>query len=67
MQRALGRTKDWTVKGDAPGLAAGGIGLTYKRARKAMRVARKRGSDEVMHEWRKRVKYHRYHAQILRS
>lgn len=43
----------------------GGAGKTYKRARKRMQEAWSDRADETMHEWRKRVKYHWYHARLL--
>jgi CHAD domain-containing protein len=46
----------------APGLRRG-----YRDARKAMRRAGTEPGDEARHEWRKRVKDHRYHVQLLRS
>jgi len=54
---------------DREGFAAvrGGLKKTYKRARDAMAHAYAEPSVERFHEWRKRVKYHRYHTRLLRE
>lgn len=39
---------------------------TYKRARKTLKRARKTGLSTDLHEWRKRVKYHRHHLKLLK-
>ena len=41
------------------------ITRSYRRARRAMRAARAELSAETLHEWRKRVKIHWYHAQFF--
>jgi CHAD domain-containing protein len=46
---------------------AGGLRKSYKRARNRMAEAYDDPSAERFHEWRKRVKYHRYHSRLLRS
>lgn len=46
--------------------AVRGFGKTYKRGRKASRRAFKTGIAGDFHEWRKRVKYHSHHVQLLR-
>lgn len=42
-----------------------GLEKTYTRARHAMENARETRAVEAFHDWRKHVKYHRYHSQIL--
>lgn len=44
-----------------------GFGKCYRKARQAMRRAVEKPTVEHMHEWRKRVKDHRYHVQLLRG
>lgn len=44
----------------------GGAGKTWKRARKAMARAEDSRDPADLHEWRKRVKYHYYHARLLK-
>lgn len=42
-----------------------GLHRVYRRGRKAMKAARAAPTAEKFHEWRKRVKYLRYHMRIL--
>ena len=42
-----------------------GLERTYKRGRKARAKAKKAGTTEAFHEWRKRVKEHWYHVRLL--
>ena len=44
-----------------------GVKKTYARMRKAMKAAHSSPSDEILHEWRKRVKYHWYQLRLLRK
>lgn len=67
MERARADASKWSIGAGGFGTAIDGMEKTYKRARKAMQEAGKRRSDEAMHDWRKRVKYHRFHAQLLRN
>jgi CHAD domain-containing protein len=46
-------------------VVSSGLKRTYRRARRAMRVAYDAPSGERFHDWRKRVKYHRYHLELL--
>lgn len=45
---------------------AGGLRKSYKRARNRMDDAYDDPEFERFHEWRKRIKYHRYHCRLLR-
>lgn len=65
MQRARRRAAKWSLDQDGFGPLAAGLAKTYGRARKAMARARNEGTAEAIHEWRKRVKYHWYHARLL--
>jgi CHAD domain-containing protein len=56
----------WTFDEALPRLFPEGLRRTYRRARAAMATARERPTTENLHEWRKRVKYHRYHLKLLR-
>ena len=58
------RVDDWPV-GDGFDALAPGLKATYERARKAMRAAQAKPSTANLHEWRKRVKYHRYHLRMM--
>jgi len=62
---ARSRVESWPVKSEGFDAIEGGLKRTYKRGRKAMHTAYGEPSMETFHEWRKRVKYHRYHARML--
>ena len=62
-KRAVG----WSLDADRADAVTGGLGKTYKRARKAMQEAWAAPTDTTMHDWRKRVKYHWYHVRLLRE
>lgn len=59
------RAATWQVPERGFKVPAGGLAKTYRRARRAMAAARTSRTEPVMHEWRKRVKYHWYHARLL--
>lgn len=61
------RVEHWPIDNDGFGAVAGGLEERYRRGRRAMAVARKDGSAENYHEWRKRVKDHWYHVRLLES
>jgi len=67
MSEALDRSRDWKVKEDGFDALAGGLAKTYRRAQKALAAAEDDPSPAAWHEWRKRVKYHWYHARLLRE
>lgn len=68
LHEARERVRGWPAF-DETGFDALGPGLakTYSRARKGMKNAYDDPLPENYHEWRKRVKYHRYHMRMLRS
>jgi CHAD domain-containing protein len=55
----------WAARIDGFESLEGGLRKTYSRARSAMHTAYEDSSGENFHEWRKRVKYHRYHCRLL--
>jgi CHAD domain-containing protein len=67
--RALRTLRDQTDrwKFDARGFAAlePGLRATYGKARKMMKPALRHPGGDLLHEWRKRVKDHGYHARLL--
>jgi len=65
MGDARDRVEHWTLEEKGFKAIADGLGKTYARARKAMRQAEAEPTPEHLHEWRKRVKYHWYHARLL--
>lgn len=56
----------WKVDDDFQVSLRPGLEKTYGRARRAMGDAYDEATSEAFHEWRKRVKYHRYHMRLLR-
>lgn len=62
-----GRLDEWVPDRAGWRALSSGLAKTYGRAREARRAAARKGGVETFHDWRKRVKYHRYHAQILRD
>lgn len=66
-REALDRLQDWSLDANGADAFAPGAAKTYKRARKAMKAARKSGEAEDFHGWRKRVKYHWYHVRLMKK
>lgn len=65
LREARERVDGWPVGNDFDALLPG-LKATYRAARKAMKKAAKKPTTENLHEWRKHVKYHLYHVQVLR-
>jgi CHAD domain-containing protein len=61
---AQARITLWPTMDDSFDTLAGGLRLTYRLGRRAMKSA---NTPNELHEWRKRVKEHWYHAQLLRD
>lgn len=59
------RVDRWELGESGWGAVNAGLLKTYGRARDAMEAAIDRPNGERHHEWRKRVKYHWYHARLL--
>jgi len=60
-----GQIAAWTVDDMKRDDLWSALTRSYKRARRAMRVVRREMTPENLHEWRKRVKIHWYHAQFF--
>ncbi|TCO75855.1 CHAD domain-containing protein [Chromatocurvus halotolerans] len=58
------RVDAWPV-GDGFGSLAPGLKKNYRQGRNAMRKAARKPGTAHFHDWRKRVKYHLYHIQVL--
>lgn len=59
------RSSQWALGDlDWPALVRA-AGRTYRKARQGFAATKRKGNDEVRHEWRKRVKYVRDHAHLL--
>jgi CHAD domain-containing protein len=67
MVQARHRAQLWIIGGDGFAALSGGLQKTLKQADKAMAAARDKPAADNMHEWRKHMKYHWYHARLLRS
>jgi CHAD domain-containing protein len=67
IEATLDRSRGWEISGKGFGALAGGLGKTYRRAVNRMHDAFDEPSSEAWHEWRKRVKYHRYHTDLLQG
>lgn len=59
------RVPSWPLSGADFAALAPGLRRTYGRGRKAMRAAYDAPGSARFHDWRKRVKYHRYHLDLL--
>ena len=60
------RVPDLPIATEGYDAVAGGLRKSYKRARNRMGEAYEEPEFERFHEWRKRIKYHRYHTRLLR-
>ncbi len=65
-QAATPAIDDWPLERDGFDLLRPGLRRAYARARKTFRSARKKRSDEALHEWRKRSKDLWYALRIVR-
>ncbi|WP_251977348.1 CHAD domain-containing protein [Salinicola avicenniae] len=67
LEQALSAVPNWTLS--ARGFDAVGEGLaeSYRRGRRAWKRARRSPTTSELHEWRKQIKYHRYHCELLRD
>lgn len=61
------RVEDWSVEEKGFDALEGGIAKTWERACAAMEDAASEKTPEAFHEWRKRVKYHLYHARLVKD
>jgi len=59
------RVSNWRLDDEGYDAIGGGLKKTYRRARQRMEDGRQDNSTAILHEWRKRVKYHRYHTKLL--
>ena len=59
------RLKKWPLSEDGFHALAPGFKQTYRRGRRALKLARKRETPVAYHDFRKRVKDHWYHVRLL--
>lgn len=64
-ESALGRAAQWRVPAAGFDAIDGGLRLTWRRGRRGRAAVAEQASAPAVHEWRKRVKYHWYHARLL--
>jgi CHAD domain-containing protein len=57
----------WPLGGGGWSVLEPGLRRAYRRGRRRFADVRAEGSDEAVHEWRKRVKDHWYHLRLLRN
>ena len=67
MVTARERLKTWPVPKGGFKAVCPGLLKTYRRGRKAMEKVYLDPTTPGFHDWRKRAKYHRYHARLLRD
>ena len=65
MLQARERACRWHIAADGFEAVGPGLRKFYKRAQRAMHEVAREPSTEAIHEWRKRVKDHWYHARLL--
>jgi CHAD domain-containing protein len=61
----LGHVPGWRLTSDDPGILTEGAARTYRKVRKTMDEARRRGAPEHFHEWRKQVKHQLYELEFI--
>jgi CHAD domain-containing protein len=67
MTQARAEIGAWSLEGEGYDALREGLRCEHRRGRWAFRTACADPSDERLHEWRKRVKDHWYHALLLRD
>lgn len=56
---------EWRLRAKGFDAFRGGLEKSYRRGRDDYRALGDQPEPEVLHEWRKRSKYHRYHLELL--
>jgi CHAD domain-containing protein len=67
LRAAAERIGTWRLEAGGFDAIEGGLAKTYARARRGMTEALSDPTIAALHEWRKRVKYLRYHLLLLRE
>ena len=65
LAEARERIAGWPLAGGGFETIEPGLRATYRRGRKGLRGAVRGASATALHEWRKDVKYHRHHLELL--
>lgn len=61
------RIRDWKLHRTCFEAISGGLKKTFRRGWRKRRVAGRNSSNEKLHEWRKRTKYHWHQMRLLRD
>jgi CHAD domain-containing protein len=67
MREARTRIDSWPIGDQGFAAIEDGLRRIYARGRRALHAAYEAPSTETIHEWRKRVKDHAHHIELLRS
>lgn len=67
LRNAINDIRNWPLSDSSCEDYARGLQRVYRRARKAWKQVRSKHDPEMMHEWRKRAKYLRYHYQLIKD
>ncbi|MDE2865687.1 MAG: CHAD domain-containing protein [Gemmatimonadota bacterium] len=65
LAEARERIAGWPLAGEGFEVIETGLRATYRRGRRGLRRAVRGASATALHEWRKDVKYHRHHLELL--
>ena len=65
LAKARKRVATWSLAGGGFKLVEPGLRATYRSGRKGFRRALRGTTATELHEWRKDVKYHRHHLELL--
>jgi CHAD domain-containing protein len=65
LEAGLEEIQSWGLEGDSWKTIGPSLTRTYRRGRKAMKAAEDSGSEDELHEWRKRAKDHWYELRLL--
>lgn len=65
LAKSLKRAEGWSLKSKGFGALEAGLAATFATARDDWHAARARGKAEALHETRKWIKAHGYHARLL--
>ena len=65
LTEGIQRVQSWSFKKQGFGIISPTLKRMYKRGKSHMKFAYKHPTPDNFHEWRKNVKYLRYHLQIL--
>jgi hypothetical protein len=67
MHAARERAAAYAIEAEGFEAVRGGLMATYRRGRRARRVAARRLSRDALHEWRKEIKHYWHHLRLLRG